>query len=122
MDILSLTKVTSSFILTLIERDDGQKNKFWRRQQMARVFKARMILYAAYGHCIIREDGSYYEHPRWFELAKEKWAQVYKTTGTPCSCWMCRGLEYNRKEYKKKLCVYSGINGVFKGIGTKSVH
>ena len=49
---------------------------------MARVFKARMILYAAYGHCIIREDGSRYEHPHWFELAKEKWAQVYKTTGT----------------------------------------
>ena len=48
-----------------------KRNKFWRRQQMARVFKARMILYAAYGHCIIREDGSYYEHPRWFELAKE---------------------------------------------------
>ena len=69
---------------------------------MARVFKARMILYAAYGHCIIREDGSYYEHPRWFELAKEKWAQVYKTTGTPCSCWMCRGFEYDRKEYKKE--------------------
>ena len=39
---------------------------------MARVFKARMILYAAYGHCIIREDGSCYEHPLWFELAKEK--------------------------------------------------
>ena len=53
---------------------------------MARVFKTRMILYAAYGHCIIREDGSYYEHPHWFELAKDKWAQVYKTTGTPCSC------------------------------------
>lgn len=34
---------------------------------MARVFKARMVLYAAYGHCIIREDGSYYEHPHWFE-------------------------------------------------------
>lgn len=27
MDILSLTKVTSSFILTLIERDDGQKKQ-----------------------------------------------------------------------------------------------
>ncbi len=49
-----------------------KRNKLWRRQQMARVFKARMILYAAYGHCIIREDGSYYEHPHWFELAKEK--------------------------------------------------
>ena len=50
MDILSLTKITSLFILTLIERDDGQKKQIWRRQQMARVFKARMILYAAYGH------------------------------------------------------------------------
>jgi len=48
-----------------------KRNKLWRRQQMARVFKARMILYAAYGHCIIREDGSYYEHPHWFELAKD---------------------------------------------------
>ena len=53
---------------------------------MARVFKARMILYAAYGHCIIRKAGSYYEHPHWFELVKDKWAQIYKTTGTPCSC------------------------------------
>ena len=51
---------------------------------------------------LIREDGSHYEHPHWFELAKEKCAQVYKTTGTPCSCWMCRGMEYDRKEYKKE--------------------
>ena len=58
-----------------------KRNKLWRRQQMARVFKTRMILY---------------------ELAKDKWAQVYKTTGTPCSCWMCRGFEYDRKEYKKE--------------------
>lgn len=60
-----------------------KRNKFWKRQQMARVFKARMILYAAYGHCIIREDGSYYEHPHWFELAKDKWAQVYKNYRYP---------------------------------------
>ena len=70
---------------------------------MARVFRVRMILYAAYGHCIIREDGSCYEHPHWFELAKDKWAQVYKTTGTPCSCWMCRGEEYDRKGYKQEI-------------------
>ena len=74
---------------------------------MARVFKARMILYAAYGHCIIREDGSYYEYPHWFELAKDKWAQVYKTTGTPCSCCMCRGFETARS-IRKKLCVLFG--------------
>lgn len=38
---------------------------------MARVFKTRMILYAAYGHCIIREDGSYYEHPHWLSWQRE---------------------------------------------------
>ena len=52
-----------------------KRNKFWRRQQMARVFKARMILYAVYGHPIIHEDGSVVEHPHWFELAKGKWAK-----------------------------------------------
>ena len=64
-----------------------KRNKLWRRQQMSRVFKARMILYARIG---------------WFELAKEKWAKVYQTTGTPCSCWMCRGEKYNRREYKRE--------------------
>ena len=63
-----------------------KRNKLWRRQQMARVFKARMILYAAYG----------------FELAKDKWAKVYQSMGTPCSCWICRKERYNRREYKKE--------------------
>ena len=79
-----------------------KRNKLWRRQQMSRVFKARMILYAAYGTPIIHEDGSMDNHPHWFELAKEKWAKVYQSTGTPCSCWICRGEEYNRREYKKE--------------------
>lgn len=79
-----------------------KRNKFWRREQQARVFKARMILYAAYEHCIVHEDGETDKHPHWFELAKDKWAQVYKTTGTPCSCWICKGEEYNRREYKKE--------------------
>ncbi len=66
------------------------------------VFKARMILYAAYGHCIIREDEAVMSIPVGLNWQKRKWAQVYKTTGTPCSCWMCRGMEYDRKEYKKE--------------------
>ena len=108
MDTLSLTKAISLFILTLIQRDDGQKNKTLEMPANGTcVLKARMILYAAYGHCIIREDGSCYEHPHWFELAKDKWAQVYKTTGTPCSCWMCRGWSTTARNIRKKLCVSS---------------
>lgn len=85
-----------------------KRNKLWRRQQMARVFKARMILYAAYGHCIIREDGSYYEHPHWFELAKDKWAQVYKTTGLRVAVGCVEDLNMTARSIRKKLCVLFG--------------
>ena len=34
-----------------------KRNKLWRHQQMSRVFKARMILYAAYGHPIFPPYG-----------------------------------------------------------------
>ena len=70
---------------------------------MARVFKVRMIFYTSCGNCVIHDDGSVDNHPHWFELAKEKWAKVYKTTGVPCSCWMCRGEEYDRKGYKQEI-------------------
>ena len=73
MDTFSLTKVKSLFILTLIQRDDGQK---------------KQTLETPY--------------PHWFELAKDKWAKVYQSTGTPCSCWICRKERYNRREYKKE--------------------
>ena len=35
-----------------------KRNKFWRRQQMARVFKVRMIFYASCGNRVIHDDGS----------------------------------------------------------------
>ena len=65
------------------------------------MFKARMILWAAYRECMWDEDGNIIEHPHWFELAKQKWNHIYKTTGRPCSCWLCKGERYNRKNFKK---------------------
>lgn len=79
-----------------------KRNKLWRREKQKRVFKARMIIYAAYGHGIFDKEGNWIEHPHWFELSKDKWSQVYKTTGTPCSCCICKGEVYNRREYKKE--------------------
>lgn len=46
-------------------------------------------------------DGSQHVPQHWFELAKEHWTQAYRLTGTPCSCWMCRGNEYDRLAYKR---------------------
>ena len=71
---------------------------------MARVFKARMILYAAYGHCVIREDGNYYEHPHWFELAKDK----SKLQVLPVVVGCVEDLNMTARSIRKKLCVLFG--------------
>ena len=68
-----------------------KRNKLWRREQQNRVFKARMVYHAACGCGIKKADGNWNRHPHWFELARVKWMQIYKKTGTPCSCWLCRG-------------------------------
>ena len=81
---------------------ETKRTKLWRRKQGFRVFKARMIYYASFEREYYYADGSHHAPLHWFELAKIPWAQVYKTTGTPCSCAMCRGNEYNRLDYKRE--------------------
>ena len=78
-----------------------KRNKGWRRDQQKRVFKSRMVLHASYGVIALDDKGNWIENAHWFELAKMKWCRPYRTTGTPCSCWMCRGESYNRLAFKK---------------------
>ena len=80
---------------------ETKRTKLWRRKQGFRVFKARMVYYASFERNYWCADGSQHVPQRWFELAKEHWTQVYRSTGTPCSCWMCRGNEYDRLAYKR---------------------
>lgn len=80
-----------------------KRTKLWRREQGFRVFKKRMIYYASFDNGYFDHKTMEYKRPlHWFELAKEHWTQVYKTTGTPYSCWMCRGFEYDRLEYERE--------------------
>ena len=79
-----------------------KRTKLWRREQGFRVFKKRMIYYASFDSQVTMIDGQLVEHPHWFELAKSHWTQVYKSTGTPCSCMLCQGERYNRLEYKRE--------------------
>lgn len=85
-----------------------KRNKLWRRQQMARVFKARMILYAAYGHCIIREDGSYYEHPHWLSWQKTNGHKFTKRQELPVVVGCAEDLNMTARSIRKKLCVLFG--------------
>lgn len=82
---------------------EQKRDKLWRKKQCHRVFKARLIRLAAYGYCAFDEEGNRVDNPHWFELAKQHGFQVYKTTGSPCSCMLCRGNHYNRLDYKKAM-------------------
>lgn len=70
---------------------EKQRTRAWCRHQARRVFKAR-LKYAAV--CMS------YPQATWEELKKTKWAQCLRTTGTPCSCWLCRRESFDRKTTK----------------------
>lgn len=72
---------------------ETKRNRQWRKHHARRVFKARLTVLAA-----CRTD----ERRLWFELANEKWVRAFKTTGKPCSYWMCRGEDFDRKAAKKE--------------------
>lgn len=89
----------SSQKIILIERDDG-RNKLWRRKQQYRLLKSRIVKRADGFRGFMLDDGTYVQHPHWAQLIKSHWAQVYKTTGTPCSCPLCQGESYSRLAYE----------------------
>ena len=78
-----------------------KRGKLWRKRKEWLRFKARMVRFAGYGRFIRNADGRLVTNPSWLELAKHKSCFVYKTTGTPCSCHLCKGERYNRREFKK---------------------
>ena len=81
---------------------ETKRNKEWRRKHTFRVWRNRVKVYASWTRYWIMDDGSLVYNPHWFELMKCRWARVYKTTGTPCSCPLCSGEHYNRRAYKKE--------------------
>jgi hypothetical protein len=66
---------------------EKKRTRAWRRHQVSRAYKARLKYVAA-----IRID----EHLTWKDLLGEHGTLVYKTTGTPGSCWLCKGKSYDR--------------------------
>lgn len=80
---------------------ETKRNKGWRRFQQDRVFRACMQMFSGCNYAIIDETGNRIDNPYWFEIARQRWAKKYKDSSTPCSCWLCRGEKYDRKEYER---------------------
>ncbi len=68
----------------------------WRRIQKKRVWRNRLRLFL-YVFAVEHSEAE-----SWKELRKLKWCQVYRTTGTPCSCELCSGEKYNRVGFKRE--------------------
>lgn len=79
---------------------EQKRDKLWRRQQCFRVFNARMRLFAAMKSPAFDQNGKEVQNPSWELLSKQRWCRVYKTTGTPCSCYICRHERYDRLDYR----------------------
>lgn len=65
------------------------KNKGWRQEVKMRHFKRRLKMY---GYDQLPEGLPANSNP-------------FRTTGKPCSCWMCRGESYSRKIKHKQALV-----------------
>ena len=82
-----------------------KRNKLWRRRQQWRLFKSRMKFLSANQYVIINSDGTRIQHPRWIDFSTQSWCYKYKTMSTPCSCALCRGESYNRRDYKRNTAI-----------------
>lgn len=84
-----------------METKHSRRNKHWRKKQGKRLFKRRMMLFSASSATLLDTTGKVIQHPHWFQFANTKSFKAYKTTSTPCSCWLCKGERYNRAKSKR---------------------
>jgi hypothetical protein len=86
---------------------DNQRNKKWRRVQMYRVFKKRLVRMAAYSWMpIVNDDGTVNRTPHWFELAKVKWACHTRLPAHPVPAGFAgaNGIAVQTTRGKRKKC------------------
>lgn len=91
---MGLLNILLSFVI-LLYMDKKQRQLLKQKK-----YYRRLKIVANIGFSI-KESGKW-KRAKWFELIGNRGCNVYRTTGTPCSCWMCSFNKYNRLESKKE--------------------
>ncbi len=74
-----------------------------RRQELNQLkFIKRLKRAVATIHLYVNRDGEYVRNPIVQDVLDDNGMLYYKTTSTPCSCWMCAYDKYRRYEVKKE--------------------
>ena len=81
---------------------ETERNKEWRKKQAFRMYRKRLKVFASSHREFILDDDRHVFRPTVDELAKCRWGLIYKSTGKPCSCWMCRGESFDRRQAKRE--------------------
>lgn len=84
---------------------DRSSTRAWRRIQKKRLWRNRLRFIFRTSNVEAFENpitGQRREADCWKELRGLKWSHVYKTTGKPCSCTICTGEQYNRRNFKRE--------------------
>lgn len=91
-----------------------KRNKGWRAQQRKLHYVKRLKYYSnsalfwyvltlwPNSRTIKNSKGELTFHPNWKDLYHNNWWPALRTTGKPCSCWMCSPNKYKRKDFKKE--------------------
>lgn len=66
------------------------RNKYWRKQKLVQKYITRLKKFPASNYGL------------WCDNYNQHWTSPYKSTSTPCSCWLCKGERYNRRKFKKE--------------------
>ena len=88
---------------------DRSSTRAWRRIQKKRIWRNRLrFIFQAFNVEVFENPvtGKRLKADNWKELRGVKWCQVYKTTATPCSCYMCAGEQYNRLDFKRETAKF----------------
>lgn len=75
-------------------------NKGRRNELTLLKYKKRLRRFVQNTNLYIGQSGEY-NHPKTCQLFEDREQLIYKTTSTPCSCYMCSGY-YKYKRHEKK--------------------
>lgn len=74
-----------------------------RRQELTELkYKKRIRRFIASCTLYVNRNGEYIYSPKTQDVIDDRGQLVYKTSATPCSCFMCSGA-YKYKRYEQKV-------------------
>lgn len=74
-------------------------NKQRRNELTYLKYKKRIQRFAATCSLYVNREGEYIYEPKTVDIINDHGQLIYKTSATPCSCWMCS----KEKKYKRHI-------------------